>query len=100
MTSGIKQFLSEKKVDLRDFGLAFARLIANLAVDPHGYFEKKYTARIESSHSDHEICSVLTQLMQWVDSPIVTEAERARLDRQLGELGYPCVDDLRGLLLP
>ncbi len=27
----------------RDFGVTFARLIAELGVDPHGYFEKKYT---------------------------------------------------------
>ncbi len=41
MSSGITQFLEAKQMELRDFGLIFARLIAGLAVDPHGYFEKK-----------------------------------------------------------
>ncbi len=100
MSSGITQYLEAKQMELRDFGLMFARLIAGLAVDPHGYFEKKYTARIENAHSDQEINGVLAQLVQWAASSSVTDDERARLDKQLGEQGFPCINDLRGLLLP
>ena len=35
----------------RDFGLTFVRLIAGMAVDPHGYFELKYAASIAISWS-------------------------------------------------
>ncbi len=100
MRTGIEALLAEQQVSLRDFGLIFARLVAGLAVDPHGYFEKKYTARIEHAHSDHEISGVLAQLVQWAASSSVTDSERARLDRELGRQGLPCVADLRAQLLP
>ncbi len=62
--------------------------------------KKKYTARIENAHTDQEINGVLAQLVQWAASSSVTDVERARLDKQLGEQGFPCINDLRGLLLP
>lgn len=100
MTIDINHLLAQQKTELREFGLVFARLIANLAVDPHGYFEKKYVARIEQARSDIEINGVLTQLMQWVASSSVTDAERDRLDKQLSDKGLPVIRDLRGVLLP
>lgn len=100
MTSVINQLLAEKGMELRDFGLTFATLIANLAVDPHGYFEKKYTARIESARSEHEINSVLAQLVQWAASSSVSDDERVRLDKQLALHGLPPVNELRRALLP
>jgi hypothetical protein len=100
MTTGIDQLLAEKGIELRDFGLTFANMIANLAVDPHGYFEKKYTARIESARSEHEINGVLAQLVQWAASSSVSDAERAQLNKRLSEHGFPQIDDLRSCLLP
>ena len=100
MTSGIDQLLAEQGIELRDFGLTFASLIANLAVDPHGYFEKKYTARIENARSEYEISGVLAQLVQWAASSSVSEDERARLDQQLARHGFPAVNELRRQLLP
>ncbi len=100
MSDGIAPLLEERKIELRDFGLMFARLIASLAVDPHGYFEKKYTSRIENARSEHEINGVLAQLVQWAASPSISNEERARLDRLLDEQGFPRINDLRGLLLP
>lgn len=96
----IEQLLQSSSVSLREFGLTFARLIAGVGVDPHGYFEKKYVARIEQSASDHEINGVLTQLVQWATSSAVSDAERARLDRELGAQGLPSIADLRVHLLP
>lgn len=86
--------------NIREFGVTLARLIADLAVDPHGYFEKKYTARIQNAHSELEIKGVVTQLVQWVTSSAVTEQERAHLDRELGRRGLPSVSDLRLQYLP
>jgi len=96
----VEQLLQGNPISLRDFGLMFARLVANLAVDPHGYFEKKYVARIEQATSDNEIQGVLTLLVQWMASSSVSDAERARLDSQLGEQGLPTIDNLRAQLLP
>lgn len=96
----IEQLLQGSSVSLREFGLTFARLLAGMAVDPHGYFEKKYVARIEQSSSDNEINGVLAQLVQWAASPAVSDAERARLDRELGAQGLPNIHDLRTSLLP
>lgn len=96
----IDQLLAEKQVSLRDFGLVFARLIAGLAVDPHGYFEKKYTARIEQAHTDLEINGVLAQLVQWATSSALSDAERQRLDNELTQQGLPVVAELRSHLLP
>jgi len=86
--------------EIREFGVTFARLIAALAVDPHGYFEKKYTARIERACSVQEIDGVIAQLVQWVGSSAVSAEERERLDRELSRKGLPTVDVLRLQYLP
>ncbi len=100
MASGIDQLLAEQGVALRDFALTFARMIAAMAVDPHGYFEKKYAARIESARSEQEINGVLIQLVQWVASTSISDDERARLDQQLAQQGFLSVHELRTRLLP
>ena len=100
MSTAIDKLLAERGMALRDFGLLLARQIAALAVDPHGYFEMEYVARIEAAQTDHEINGVLAQLVQWVASSSVSDAERARLDRELDQHGLPGVADLSGLLLP
>ncbi len=87
--------MNNSQVELREIGFTLVRLIAGLAVDPHGYFEKKYTARIESANSDLEIGGVLAQLVQWVGSSAVTESEREKLDRELRGHGLPTIDNLR-----
>lgn len=92
--------MSKNQSDRREIGLVLTRLIAGLAVDPHGYFEKKYTARIESAISDAEISSVLAQLLQWIGSSSVSERERAKLDRELSGRGLPKINDLRLQYLP
>ena len=94
------KLLQESSVNLREFGLTFARLVAAMAVDPHGYFEKKYVARIEQASSDNEINGVLTQLVQWTTSSSVSDAERSRLDNELSAQGLPSVAELRLHLLP
>ena len=96
----MNQLLQEHSLSLRDFGLMFARLIAAMAVDPHGYFEKKYVARIEQASSDHEINGLLIQLVQWTGSSTVSDAERSRLDSELTVQGLPSVAELRLHLLP
>ncbi len=90
----------ETFAELQEFGLTFAHMIAGLAVDPHGYFEKKYTARIEMSESDVEIRGVLAQLIQWVASSAISDQSREMLDKQLLKLGMPSVAELRLQFLP
>jgi hypothetical protein len=91
--------MDNSKSDIREIGLVLARSIAGLAVDPHGYFEKKYIARIEHAHSDQEVRGVLAQLVQWATSGSVSDAERQTLDRELGQRGMPTVEDLQANLL-
>jgi hypothetical protein len=74
-------------------------MIAGLEMDPHGYFEKKYAARIERSESEQEVRGVLAQLVQWAVSSAVTDSQREILDKQLGDRGMPKLDDLRTNLL-
>lgn len=100
MSNTLEPLLAGSQTNLRDFGLTFARLIASLGVDPHGYFEKKYCARIESAHTDNEISGVLAQLVQWSVSSAVSDDQRARLDAELQGKGLPTIADLRSLLLP
>ena len=99
MSEAVAQYLQGEPRDLREFAITFARLIGALAMDPHGYFEKKYTARIERSDSSNEIRGVLAQLTQWAGSSALSDAERARLDAELGEKGMPTIADLRANLL-
>ena len=86
--------------ELREFGLLFARMIAAMAMDPHGYFEKKYIAHIENADSEIEIRGVITQLVQWVVSPTISNEERASLDAQLQKQGMPSVEQLQIQFLP
>ena len=86
--------------ELREVGVAFARMVAALAVDPHGYFERKYTARIETAETNTEIRSVLAQLVQWTTSSALTDENRATLDRKLQQLGMPSVAELHLQLHP
>ena len=99
MSDAVKNYLHKGKAELQEFALTFARLVAGLAMDPHGYFEKKYTARIERSDSEQEIRGVLTQLVQWATSSAVSDEERKRLNHELSDRGMPSVDDLRASLL-
>ena len=99
MSDAISQYLQKGKDELQQFALTFAGLIAELAVDPHGYFQMKYASRIESAHSEEEIRGVLTQLLQWVMSSSITDAEREKLDRELDERGMPSTAELRTHLL-
>jgi hypothetical protein len=86
--------------ELRLLGIEFARMIAALAVDPHGYFEKKYTSRIEHAETDTEIRGVLAQLIQWTTSSALSDENRATLDRKLEQLGMPSIAELRVQFLP
>ena len=92
--------MNNNNPDEREIGLTLARLIAGLAVDPHGYFEKKYTARIQNAYSDSEVTGVLAQLVQWAGSSAVSDSERDKLDRELAGRGFPTINDLRLQYLP
>ena len=100
MSERIEEFISKGTNELQKFAVTFAQLIAGLAVDPHGYFEKKYTARIERAESTEEINGVLTQLVQWVASSALSDSERDHIDRQLNERGMPTIAALRLHYLP
>lgn len=86
--------------NIREIGIELARLIAGLAVDPHGYFEKKYIARIENAHTDIEVNGVLAQLVQWAVSSSISDSEREKLDRELANRGFPDIAELRLQYLP
>ena len=92
--------MEQKLIEIREFGLTFARLIANLAVDPHGYFEKQYAARIENAHSTEEITGVIANLVRWVESPVISDNERDQLSRELEERGMPSIEDIRQQRFP
>ena len=100
MADRIDELINKGKAELQDFGVTFARMIAGLAVDPHGYFELKYTARIERAESTEEINGVLAQLVQWVASSAVSDSDRDRINRQLDERGLPNITALRLHYLP
>jgi hypothetical protein len=99
MPEEIDRYIGEGAADLRDLAITFAQLIAGLAMDPHGYFEKKYSALIERSKSEQEISGVLVQLVQWAVSSEVTDSQRATLDKQLADRGMPKLADLRASFL-
>ena len=99
MSERIDQFFNGNLEGLQKSAVTFARLFAGLAMDPHGYFEKKYTARIENATSESEIRGVLTQLLQWAISSDIAASERERLEHELDDHGLPSLDELRTHLL-
>jgi hypothetical protein len=100
MSSRIETIVRQDKNGLQEFAVVFAQLVAGLAVDPHGYFEKKYTARIMGSQSMEEINGVVAQLVQWIGSPAINNQERERLDHELARRELPSIADLRLHYLP
>jgi hypothetical protein len=100
MPNRIENITGQDRNDLQQFAVTFAQLVAGLAVDPHGYFEKKYTARIISSESAEEINGVVAQLVQWIGSPAINDQERERLDHELARRNLPSIADLRLHYLP
>jgi hypothetical protein len=100
MSENIDSHLQEGITDLKELAVTFSQLIAGIAVDPHGYFEKKYTAHIEQSESEQEVRGVLAQLVQWAVSSALSSSERKRLDHQLTDLGMPNLEELRVRFLP
>jgi hypothetical protein len=87
--------MEQSLIETREFGLTFARLIAGLAVDPHGYFEKQYAACIENARSTEEIKGVVANLVRWVESSVISDQEREQLKRELDQLGLPSIEDIR-----
>ena len=100
MSDAVSQYLQKGKEELQQFALTFAGLIAEMAVDPHGYFQMKYTSRIEHAETDTEIRGVLAQLIQWTTSSALSDENRATLDRKLEQHGMPSVAELRVQFLP
>jgi hypothetical protein len=100
MSEHLEEFIRKSKKELQEFAVTFARMIAAMAMDPHGYFEKKYAARIEQAESSEEINGVLAQLVQWAASSAVSDAERERINRELDERGLPTIAALRLHYLP
>jgi hypothetical protein len=100
MSNRLEIISNRDKNGLQEFAVILAQLVAGLAVDPHGYFEKKYTARIRAAHSEHEINGVIAQLVQWIGSPEINSQERERLDRELALRHLPSIADLRLHYLP
>ncbi len=92
--------MEQSLIGTREFGLTFARLVAGLAVDPHGYFEKQYVARIENAQSTEEIIGVVGHLVLWVESPVISVQERDTLNRELDRLRLPTLEDIRRKKFP
>ncbi|TDJ43683.1 MAG: hypothetical protein E2O50_04305 [Gammaproteobacteria bacterium] len=86
--------MEQSLTETREFGLTFARLVAGLAVDPHGYFEKQYVARIENAQSTEEIKGVVVHLVHWIESPVISSQERDTLKRELDQLNLPTLEDI------
>lgn len=100
MPNSLEILSAHDRQTLQEFAVTFAQLVAGLAVDPHGYFEKKYTARIQAAQSEHEINGVVAQLVQWIGSPAINNQERERLDHELARRDLPSIADLRVHYLP
>ncbi|MGI9308930.1 MAG: hypothetical protein ACR2P6_06695 [Gammaproteobacteria bacterium] len=79
----------------RKFALTLAKLIADLALDPHHYFELHYSGRLESAQSAAEIATVVAELIEWVVGASMSDEERARLDRELTSRQLPAIEDLK-----
>ena len=92
--------MEQSLTEIREFGLTFARLIAGLAVDPHGYFEKQYAARIESAQSTEEIKGVVANLVRWIESPVISEQEREQLQQELDKRSLPSIKDIQQKKFP
>jgi hypothetical protein len=92
--------MEQSLTETREFGLTFTRLVAGLAVDPHGSFEKQYAARIESAQSTEEIKGVVAHLVRWIESPVISEQEREQLQQELDKRGLPSIKDIQQKKFP
>ena len=74
---------------IQEYYATLVRLVANQMVDPHRYFEQKLVGEMRASRDAAARDALLSQLLQWLDDGLLTEAQRERVDAQLSQAGMP-----------
>ncbi|MDH3977048.1 MAG: hypothetical protein OEU86_00930, partial [Gammaproteobacteria bacterium] len=84
-------FLTES---FRDYCIRVIRFVSDSALDPHLYFEKKFTGDVSVASSDAELASILGHLAAWFDETEPDKKRLARFDEQLLAAGLPSLSVL------
>lgn len=79
----------------RRFCTHVVRFVSTVAMDPHLYFEQKWTAEIAASESRDDLLRRMDQLVAWVDAAGLSESQLRRLDSVLTADGLPTFSGMR-----
>ena len=73
------------------------QLITKQTMDPHLYFERKYSAEIDRADSAQAVIEILNGIALWLTSPSFGQGSLDRLERELDRAGLPSVASIRNL---
>lgn len=79
----------------RRFCTHVVRFVSTIAMDPHLYFEQKWTAEIAAIESRDDLLRCLDRLVAWVDAAGLSGSQARRLDAALTADGLPTVAGMR-----
>ena len=69
-------------------------------MDPHRYFEHKYSSLIKSAPSSAAALQIIDELADWLAGAEFTHTQLAKLDLDLGAQGLPTIGLIRGPYRP
>lgn len=69
--------------------------VSDLVMDPHRYFEQKWSAEIAVARSPEELRRQVARLVAWIAAAELTRAQMRRLDAALAARGLPAFAELR-----
>jgi len=73
----------------RRLGLEVVRFLSARMLDPHLYFEAKYTKLIERAETPGELDTILDGLLEWAAGSGLGDDEFEHLNRRLRQAGLP-----------
>ena len=88
---------SDKLLRAQTYSSQLVQLITKQTMDPHLYFERKYTAEINRADSAEAVIEILNGIALWLTSPEFGQESLDRLERDLDLAGLPSVASIRTL---
>ena len=82
----------------RRFCLRAVRFLSSTVMDPHLYFERKWSAEIGAIESGTQLRAATGRLLAWIDTMGLDAQQRAQLDEVLASDGLPTLEEMRGRL--
>ena len=88
---------STKLLRAKFYSSKLIQLITKQMMDPHLYFERKYSAEIDRVDSVEAVVEILDGIALWLTSTEFGPESLVRLERELTLAGLPSIDSIHDL---